>query len=874
MTKVLLILCIGLCLTASVFGQIVTTIADVQDTTGGPGDGTTHLLDSTVTVEGTISAERWAFNGRYFIQDGAGPWNGILVYGDWDRENAYGDSVRITATVGEYNGLTQLTDVTEYVVIDSGKTVTPTLVTTGEIGTGGANAEAYEGVLIQIADAAITDASLGHGEWEVDDGSGVCRLDDYADYYFDPADYESVKSVIGVMDHSYGERKVWPRLAYDIVEGGKYTRVQRIQQVRYSDLLKAPVDEVSDTSYMDGDTMTVTGVVTMPTGLSYAGDGIKFIFSEIGGGPWSSILSYHADSSAYPQLLEGDLIEMSGYIGEYSTGPSNMTEFWITGPIQILDIGQPIPDPDYVETGDLRLPVTAEQWGNVMVYVKNAKAVNLLPQFELFEVDDGTGAVLVDDDSDSLSNYPDPPMGSIADSIRGWVYHHYGSYADSTAYVLEPLYSSDIVWGGGGPPALTNPRRDVGIPTATDAVKVSVDVETELTITGASLYYRVDKGATVMVPMTDNEEGTFTGEIPAQALDSWVDYYIVVTDDKDQASTAPADTTLQNLCYPVTDGSLTISDIQYTPWKLADSPFEGVNVEITGVLCADTLNLNGYVSFPIQDAEGAWNGLYVYAEGMGLNLQNGDKVKVNGTVTDYNPEWSYMFDNNTLILADSVKVVSTGESINSVLVNTADLNEDSSDVAESYEGSLVKIENVTLTSINSYDVTFDDGTGPCLVDDDCEFPGFIIGDDFLYAFGDTIREGDKVDMIQGSFVFSFGTFKMEIGSAADFGSVVGIDPDFQPIPLTYQLKQNFPNPFNPETRIYFEIPKAHDVTIIVYNMLGQKIRTLVKENFKAGSHVVNWNGQSDHGLQVPTGVYIYRIKAGEFMESKKMVLIK
>ncbi len=642
---------------------------------------------------------------------------------------------------------------------------------------------------------------------------------------------------------------------------------------RYSDLLKAPVDETSDTSYLDGDTITVTGVVTMPSGLSYAGDGIKFIFSEVGGGPWSSILSYNADSSAYPQLLEGDLIEMSGYIGEYTTGPSNMTEFWITSPIQILDIGQPIPDPDYVETGDLRMPATAEQWGNVMVYVKNAKAINLLPQFELFEVDDGSGSVLVDDDSDSLANYPDPPVGSIADSLRGWVYHHYGSYNDSTAYKLEPLYTTDIVWGGGGPPVLSNVIRDVGIPTAADAVTVSVDVETELTITDASLYYRVDKGERVEVPMTDNE-GNFSAVIPAQALGSWVDYYIVVTDDKDQVAAAPSDTTIQNLCYPVTDGSLTISDIQYTPWELADSPFEGVDVEITGVLCADTLNLNGYVSFPIQDAEGAWNGLYVYAEGMGLNLQNGDEVKVNGTVTDYNPEWSYMFDNNTLILADSVKVISSGESINSVLVSTADLNEDSSDVAESYEGSFVKIENATLTSINSYDVTFDDGTGPCLVDDDCEFPDFYVGDDFLYAFGDTIREGDQVDMIQGAFVFSFGTFKLEVGSAADFGSVVGIDTDFQPIPLTYQLKQNFPNPFNPETRIYFEIPKSHDVTIMVYNMLGQRIRTLVKESFKAGSHVVNWDGKSDHGFQVPTGVYIYRIKAGSFVDSKKMVLIK
>ena len=97
MTKLLLILFVGF-LAGKGFGQIVTTIADVQDTTGGPGDGTSHLVDSTVTVEGTISAERWAFNGRYFIQDGIGPpGNGVLVYGDWDRENAYGDSVRITS---------------------------------------------------------------------------------------------------------------------------------------------------------------------------------------------------------------------------------------------------------------------------------------------------------------------------------------------------------------------------------------------------------------------------------------------------------------------------------------------------------------------------------------------------------------------------------------------------------------------------------------------------------------------------------------------------------------------------------------------------------------------------------------------------------
>ena len=160
-------------------------------------------------------------------------------------------------------------------------------------------------------------------------------------------------------------------------------------------------------------------------------------------------------------------------------------------------------------------------------------------------------------------------------TIRGWVYHHYGSYADSTTYVLEPLYASDIVWGGGGPPSISNVKRDVGIPTAADAVTVSADVETELTITDAALYYRVNNGPYSMVPMTETE-GNYAGQIPAQALGRWVDYYIMVTDDKDQVTTAPADTTAMNYCYPVTDGSLTISDIQYTPWELANLPFEGV----------------------------------------------------------------------------------------------------------------------------------------------------------------------------------------------------------------------------------------------------------------------------------------------------------
>ncbi|TFG98745.1 MAG: T9SS type A sorting domain-containing protein, partial [Calditrichales bacterium] len=778
-------------------------------------------------------------------------------------------------------GMTELTTVTEYVLLGEGKTVEPTLVTSVEIGTGGANAEAYEGVLVKVVDAVISTPSHGFGEWSIDDGSGPCRVDDAAKYYFNPADYEGVKHVIGPLNYAYGDTKILPRLAADVLESGDYTRIQYIQQVRHSDLIKTFTDHVSDISYFDGETFTIKGIVTMPSGLSYAGAGVKFILEEEGGGPWAGILSYNADSTAYPQLFEGDLIEMTGYIGEYSTGDANMTEFWITSPIQILDFGREIPAPNYVKTGDLRLPVTAEQWGNVMVYVKDATLVDDGPQFELFAVDDGSGSVLVDDDSDSLSisTYDVPPVGTIADSIRGWVYNHYGAHSTYNTYVLEPLGNSDIVWGA-GPPAVDNVTRDLGAPTSSDAVTVSADVITNLTIGEVAVYYSVDGGAFTKVGMASTEGNTYAGQIPAQANGSFVNYFVVGSDNQDQSTISPSDTTKLNYSYPVVDGDLTISNIQYTPWSLADSPLEGQKVKVTGVTTVDTSSTKRYLAYSLQDAEAPWSG--VFAFGIKPVLNRGDEVTIWGEVSDYNPDYLFKWGNNTVILVDSVRVESTGNSVAAIDVTTGELANDTT-AAEALEGVLVKISNVTLQKVNPYDATFSDGTGDCLIDGDFmlardQDPNntFYMNDTdgYLVAFGDTIRPGDVVSSIQGIFTYSFGTFKIEVRDVNDFKGSTGINEDFKATPLSYQLKQNYPNPFNPETNINFEIAQAHDVKILIYNVLGQKVRTLVNENFNAGSHVVRWNGLSDTGFQVPSGVYFYRIKAGEFMASKKMVMLK
>lgn len=337
--KLVQILILSFLAISIVTGQ-VKSIYDIQYTTDVSGDS--PLKGQVVTIEGTISGESGAFGSSYYVQDAHGPWSGILVY-DPDRVNAYGDSVRITATVSEYYGMTELGSVTEYVKLDSGKTVEPIVVTSGEIATGGTNAEAYEGVLVTVENADIVNADLGNGEWSIDDGTGACRVDDAADYFFYPAKYESVKWVTGLLNYSFNDTKIEPRLAMDVKQGGEFTRLQYIQQVRVSDLLKTPLDGVSDKSYFDGDTFKIRGVVTMPTGLSYAGAGVKFILAEEEGGPWGAILSYNADSTLYPTLFEGDIVTMEGYIGEYTTTQSNMTEFWITSPIEIIDFGQPVP---------------------------------------------------------------------------------------------------------------------------------------------------------------------------------------------------------------------------------------------------------------------------------------------------------------------------------------------------------------------------------------------------------------------------------------------------------------------------------------------------------------------------------------------------
>jgi hypothetical protein len=125
-----------------------------------------------------------------------------------------------------------------------------------------------------------------------------------------------------------------------------------------------------------------------------------------------------------------------------------------------------------------------------------------------------------------------------------------------------------------------------------------------------------------------------------------------------------------------------------------------------------------------------------------------------------------------------------------------------------------------------------------------------------------------------------GTNKIEFMGVSGFGNdiyldsicvfpVIGIKHNAGDIPKTYKLSQNYPNPFNPSTTINYDLPKAGNVRLIVYDVLGKETNIIVNEVQKAGSYSITWDGS-----KFASGIYFYRIESGTFTDVKKMVLVK
>ena len=101
-------------------------------------------------------------------------------------------------------------------------------------------------------------------------------------------------------------------------------------------------------------------------------------------------------------------------------------------------------------------------------------------------------------------------------------------------------------------------------------------------------------------------------------------------------------------------------------------------------------------------------------------------------------------------------------------------------------------------------------------------------------------------------------------------SVVGVNSP----PSDFELFQNFPNPFNPETQIMYAVPEESHVSIDVFNVAGKRINTLVNTNMDSGYHTVVWDGTDTYGTSLPGGLYLCRIQAGTYEKIIRMLFVK
>ncbi|TKJ40841.1 hypothetical protein CEE37_07720 [candidate division LCP-89 bacterium B3_LCP] len=147
------------------------------------------------------------------------------------------------------------------------------------------------------------------------------------------------------------------------------------------------------------------------------------------------------------------------------------------------------------------------------------------------------------------------------------------------------------------------------------------------------------------------------------------------------------------------------------------------------------------------------------------------------------------------------------------------------------------------------------------------------------AVGDPCGHRDDVDQ-HNSIALGFCLFMMDTDNTETFLSNVldyfgnnpgtGVEPENKVVqPLTYELQQNFPNPFNPVTQIRFAIPENTKVELTIYNLMGQEVAKLVDRNLNAGYHSVSWDG-----AQFASGIYFYKIKTANFEQAQKMILVK
>jgi hypothetical protein len=683
----------------------------------------------------------------------------------------------------------------------------------------------------------------------------------------------------------------------------------------------------------NGDTLQVTGVVVVgPKIFGYNNSGWSVLLYDTANvdqwrGIWLRVSSSgdtaQAKLDGFDALEPGDIITVRGYVGEFPTDYINsLTQLNYLPGQQIIPIGtMPVPPPTRLSVstfydglypgGKVRFS-TGEPYEDMYVEFTDLIVSSILnPANGTFNMVQG-GNMISDYDASNYYTtrrtqpagwiYVLPPVQAKVDTIRGVIWVVSGGN-NPRGYHIAPVLPGDLVLGK-VLPLVTDALRAPMVATPTDTVKASVRALVQtggFAIDSVMLFYSFNDAPFVGQKMTlfSPADTTYQGVIPPAPDTTFVRYFYVAYDhagDKTMlasySSSASGDTSKGTFFYTVLTRPLTIRDIQYTPFLNGMSPYAtggdttGALVSVSGIITADTTDISllsrstvgGTYGWYMQSGNAPWSGVWLFGDAMVMYpLLHGDSVTVTGRVQEWFSFGQAVTTRITNIHAAAVH--SSGNPIPlpvdkstgtfGVGVPSGDRN------AEPYEGMLVRFRNAVISNRAPYfsDSTIygiNDGSGELWVHQDgANTFTNDAKDTVTHPTWTVLHVGDTLRSITGLIHFSTNQYKLVPRTNADFDlSTVGVE-ELPGLPTGYAIDQNYPNPFNPSTVIEYSLPSASLVTLRVFNILGQEVRTLVNTEQVAGRYRIRFDGE---GLS--TGMYLYRIQAGNFTQVRKMVFVK
>ena len=682
------------------------------------------------------------------------------------------------------------------------------------------------------------------------------------------------------------------------------------------------------------DTVRVRGVCVVPSKvIGFTSNGYNLLLADTANPTqWGGLFVRPNLSTGSPDtalaiqwgianIEVGDYVELTGYIDEFPAGdPVSATQIvpLYSEPLTILGTAAVPPHAFklasdfykgvYPSTGPNGIQFsTGEPMEFMRVELRNLFVTGTLNATNgTFNMVDQAGNSISTMDAskwftlrfhrDPTSTYALPSAGAIVDTIRGYVMTNSGGEAPR-GYRIAPIFPGDIVYGTVVLPTVSTHRRTPVVvpPDSTPVVSVRV-ARGNIGIANVQLRYSVNNGPYVTAPMSFmSTDTTYKASIPQQVADTFVKYYINVTDSGGNsvklASSATdgsqSDTVRGFFFYNVLNRPLTIRDIQYTPYLNGRSAYIGARVTLRGLITADTASLKlppplfrGTNVWFLQSGNQPWSGIWVNNDSLTselLALKNGDSVSITGTVDEQimDSQTSYVtrleFLGAPVVHSSNNPLPPPVELPTSTFINVPK----GVATAEQWEGMLVQFNNVTLSDTMPVfqlpeEFGVNDGTpGRALIRKDGTH-NFTQLESEVSQGKVLIPLGARISYLRGVVHFSGNEYKIVPRGNSDFGTITDVSLTHIPdVPKEFGLRQNYPNPFNPSTTVEFSLPRSERVAVRIYNTLGQEVETLVDGVQEAGTYTVRFDAS-----RLTSGVYFYRLQAGDFVQTKKMLLLK